>query len=125
MGAGTDANVFMIIFGENGDSGELALKNSETYKDKFERDHTDVFTFKNLLSLGKWQSKLASENNRFSQILGFNVFQSTPLFCCLWRAFNYPTIVGHEMEQTLRVVVQNMIAAQDAYMIFFFFKFVS
>jgi len=54
MGAGTDANVFMIIFGENGDSGELALKNSETYKDKFERNHTDVFTFKNLLSLGKW-----------------------------------------------------------------------
>ena len=53
LGAGTDANVFMIIFGENGDSGELALKNSETYKDKFERDHTDVFTFKNLLSLGK------------------------------------------------------------------------
>lgn len=53
IGAGTDANVFMIIFGENGDSGELALKNSETYKDKFERDHTDVFTFKNLLSLGK------------------------------------------------------------------------
>ena len=53
LGAGTDANVFMVIFGEHGDSGELALKNSETYKDKFERNHTDVFNFKNLLSLGE------------------------------------------------------------------------
>ena len=56
MGAGTDANVFMVMFGENGDSGELALKNSETYRDKFERNHTDVFTFNNLLTLG--ESKL-------------------------------------------------------------------
>ena len=53
MGAGTDANVFLVMFGENGDSGELALKNSETYKDKFERNHTDMFKFKNLLSLGE------------------------------------------------------------------------
>ena len=54
MGAGTDANVFMVIFGENGDSGELALKNSETYKDKFERNHSDIFSFKGLLSLGEF-----------------------------------------------------------------------
>ena len=54
IGAGTDANVFMVIFGENGDSGELALKNSETYKDKFERNHSDIFSFKGLLSLGEF-----------------------------------------------------------------------
>ena len=53
MGSGTDANVFLIIFGEHGDSGEIALKNSETYKDKFERAHTDVFIIKDILSLGK------------------------------------------------------------------------
>ena len=53
MGSGTDANVFLIIFGENGDSGEIPLKNSETYKDKFERGHTDVFVFSDILSLGK------------------------------------------------------------------------
>jgi hypothetical protein len=52
-GAGTDANVFLIIFGEYGDSGEIALKNSETYKDKFERGHTDVFMLSDILSLGK------------------------------------------------------------------------
>lgn len=52
-GGGTDANVFLIIFGENGNSGELALKESSTNKDKFERGHTDVFTF-NMLSLGKF-----------------------------------------------------------------------
>ena len=52
-GSGTDANVFIIMFGEYGDSGEIALKNSETYKDKFERGHTDVFILKDILSLGK------------------------------------------------------------------------
>ena len=47
------------MFGEYGDSGELALKNSETYKDKFERGHTDVFMLKDILSLGKctWLSE--------------------------------------------------------------------
>ena len=52
-GSGTDANVFLIMFGEYGDSGEIELKNSETYKDKFERGHTDVFMLKDILSLGK------------------------------------------------------------------------
>ena len=50
--AGTDANVFLVIFGENGDSGEIALKESVTFKDKFERNHNDVFILSNLLSLG-------------------------------------------------------------------------
>ena len=41
------------MFGEYGDSGEIALKNSATYKDKFEQGHTDVFMLKDILSLGK------------------------------------------------------------------------
>ena len=53
-GSGTDANVFLIIFGEYGDSGEIALRNSVTYKDKFERGHTDVFLLKDMLSLGEF-----------------------------------------------------------------------
>ena len=36
-GAGTDANVFITIFGEYGDSGERPLSKSETHTDKFER----------------------------------------------------------------------------------------
>ena len=52
-GAGTDANVFCIIFGEHGDSGELKLDQSETYVDKFERGHTDVFVLPHLLHLGR------------------------------------------------------------------------
>jgi len=35
--AGTDANVFLTMFGENGDSGERKLLKSETNTDKFER----------------------------------------------------------------------------------------
>lgn len=35
MGAGTDANVYINIYGENGDSGERCLKNSDNIN-KFE-----------------------------------------------------------------------------------------
>ena len=35
--AGTDANVFITLIGENGDSGERPLSVSETHRDKFER----------------------------------------------------------------------------------------
>lgn len=38
-GAGTDANVFLNIIGENGDSGERKLHKSETHMDKFEKNH--------------------------------------------------------------------------------------
>ena len=38
-GAGTDANVFLIVYGDLGDSGEHKLHKSETYTDKFERGH--------------------------------------------------------------------------------------
>ncbi|KAI5280037.1 Lipoxygenase-likey Domain-Containing Protein 1 [Manis pentadactyla] len=51
LGAGTDANVFITIFGENGDSGTLALKQSANWN-KFERNNTDTFNFSNMLSLG-------------------------------------------------------------------------
>ncbi|KAK7099231.1 lipoxygenase homology domain-containing protein 1-like [Littorina saxatilis] len=52
-GAGTDSNVFVVLFGVNGDSGELHLKKSEKHRDPFEKGHVDVFTFKNILSLGE------------------------------------------------------------------------
>ncbi|XP_039606557.1 lipoxygenase homology domain-containing protein 1-like [Polypterus senegalus] len=50
-GAGTDANVFIIVFGENGDTGTIALKESNN-TNKFERDQMDVFRFSDMLSLG-------------------------------------------------------------------------
>ena len=52
-GAGTDANVYVILFGSNGDSGEIHLKKSETNKSPFENNQTDVFTINDLLSLGE------------------------------------------------------------------------
>uniref|UniRef100_A0A3Q2QDK8 Lipoxygenase homology PLAT domains 1 n=1 Tax=Fundulus heteroclitus TaxID=8078 RepID=A0A3Q2QDK8_FUNHE len=50
-GAGTDANVWVIVFGENGDTGTLALKESGN-SNKFERKHVDTFRFPDILSLG-------------------------------------------------------------------------
>lgn len=37
FGCGTDANIFLTLIGDRGDSGERKLVNSETHKDKFER----------------------------------------------------------------------------------------
>ncbi|XP_036382736.1 lipoxygenase homology domain-containing protein 1-like [Megalops cyprinoides] len=51
-GAGTDANVFLILFGENGDTGIMALKASSR-TNKFERKQLDVFRFPDVLSLGE------------------------------------------------------------------------
>uniref|UniRef100_A0A673CI95 Lipoxygenase homology domains 1a n=1 Tax=Sphaeramia orbicularis TaxID=375764 RepID=A0A673CI95_9TELE len=50
-GAGTDANVWIIIFGENGDTGTLALRESSK-SNKFERKQVDTFRFTDILSLG-------------------------------------------------------------------------
>ncbi|KAJ7993944.1 hypothetical protein DPEC_G00259930 [Dallia pectoralis] len=51
-GAGTDANVFLMLFGENGDTGTLALKESVN-RNKFERKLKDTFRFQDILSLGE------------------------------------------------------------------------
>ena len=50
-GAGTDANIWLIVFGEFGDTGTLALKHSNN-NNKFERKTMDTFNFPDKLSLG-------------------------------------------------------------------------
>lgn len=52
LGAGTDANVFLMVFGEYGDTGTLPLKESAN-RNKFERKMKDVFRFPDMLSLGE------------------------------------------------------------------------
>ena len=44
-GAGTDANVFLKLFGGKGESKKLDLKESDK-KNKFEQGQTDQFKFK-------------------------------------------------------------------------------
>jgi hypothetical protein len=41
--AGTDANVFIKIFGSKGDTGKLQLKSADNNKNKFERGRMDNF----------------------------------------------------------------------------------
>lgn len=36
--------MFITIYGEHNDSGELMLEKSETYEDSFESGHVDTFT---------------------------------------------------------------------------------
>ena len=40
---GTDANVYLTLFGERGESDEIHLRESETHRDMFERDHVNKF----------------------------------------------------------------------------------
>lgn len=41
--AGTDANVYVVIYGAKGDTGQLTLRQSASFENKFERGKTDVF----------------------------------------------------------------------------------
>ncbi|TGZ66198.1 hypothetical protein CRM22_005460 [Opisthorchis felineus] len=50
--AGTDANVYLTLYGENGDSGERKLTESQTHRNKFEAGNTDIFHY-DLEDLGK------------------------------------------------------------------------
>jgi lipoxygenase homology domain-containing protein 1 len=50
--AGTDANVFLTIFGQNGDTGERQLSKSETHSNKFERNQVICSS---LLAVTVWQ----------------------------------------------------------------------
>jgi len=43
MGAGTDANVFLIMYGDKGQSGKMKLKNSTTNQNPFEKGKKDTF----------------------------------------------------------------------------------
>ena len=43
--AGTDANVFIKIYGQNTSTDRLLLTKSKTSKNPFEQGKTDVFTF--------------------------------------------------------------------------------
>lgn len=51
-GAGTDANVFVQIFGAKGDTGKLQLRSAENTKNKFERGRTDQFALE-AVDIGK------------------------------------------------------------------------
>lgn len=44
-GAGTDANVFVNVYGEFGDSGEREMRKSD-HMNKFERNQVDTFVVK-------------------------------------------------------------------------------
>ena len=42
-GAGTDADVYIQLFGDQDDTGTVNLKSSKTHKNKFERNQMDEF----------------------------------------------------------------------------------
>jgi hypothetical protein len=61
-GAGTDANVYLFLYGEKGDSGRLELRKSETYRNAFERNRIDVFT-RELMDIGNLKRVVVGHDN--------------------------------------------------------------
>ncbi|MED6242457.1 hypothetical protein ATANTOWER_004969, partial [Ataeniobius toweri] len=62
-GAGTDANVFLTIYGDLGDTGERKLSKSETNTNKFERGSVDKFTIE-AVDLGQvFKIKIRHDNS--------------------------------------------------------------
>ncbi|XP_012498102.1 PREDICTED: lipoxygenase homology domain-containing protein 1 isoform X1 [Propithecus coquereli] len=60
--AGTDANVFITLFGTQDDTGMTLLKSSKTNSDKFERDSIEIFTVE-ALDLGDlWKVRIGHDN---------------------------------------------------------------
>lgn len=43
LGAGTDSNVFIVVYGDKAQTAKIQLKNTETQGDPFEKGKTDIF----------------------------------------------------------------------------------
>ena len=59
-GAGTDANVFITIYGVNGDSGRRQLR--QKFRNLFEREQTDRFLLE-MLDMGELQKVRMDQDN--------------------------------------------------------------
>lgn len=74
VGAGTDAKVHIIIYGENGDTGEQRLAKSAVHRDPFQRKQRDIFKF-HAPDIGPLTKMKVWHDN--SRSLGGSVFKAT------------------------------------------------
>lgn len=81
-GAGTDADVFVNLFGERGDTGERPLSQSKTNRNKFERNQvkciSDFQTHLHDLTLTATQFTLRVLTGCFMLHLPLNPFRPHP-----------------------------------------------
>jgi lipoxygenase homology domain-containing protein 1 len=63
---GTNANVFCVIYGDRGDTGERKLSHSETHSDKFERKQMDRFRIESADLGNIYKMKIRHDNSGFS-----------------------------------------------------------
>nr|CAH8854289.1 unnamed protein product [Trichobilharzia regenti] len=99
--AGTDASVYLTLYGENGDSGERKLVKSLTHRNKFERGQTDVFHL-DIVDLGKINKARIRHDNSgvnpswyLSRIEVFNVTKSKSLYSSQKWANEMHTLVNY------------------------------
>ncbi|KAK5871016.1 hypothetical protein PBY51_003919 [Eleginops maclovinus] len=96
-GAGTDANVYLMVFGEYGDTGTLPLKES-TNRNKFERKMKDVFRFPEMLSLGELSKVRVWHDNKGP--------------CAGWH-LEYIDVKDEAMDQTFRFPCDRWLAKNE------------
>ena len=63
---GTNANVFLTVFGDKGDTGERELARSETHMDKFERKQVDRFQVESADLGNVYKVKIRHDNSGLS-----------------------------------------------------------
>lgn len=63
---GTNANVYLTIFGDKGDTGERELSHSETHRDKFERKQVDRFQVESADLGAVYKVKIRHDNSGIS-----------------------------------------------------------
>ena len=69
--AGTDANVFVVLFGEYGVSDQFQLSDSKTHLNKFERNNVDEFHLPFMPSLGNLYKLRITHDNKCRTILNY------------------------------------------------------
>ena len=65
--AGTDATVFIHIFGEDGDTGKLFLRNSRSNVNKFEQGNTDIF-YLTSANIGKVLAQIKANSTQYLKL---------------------------------------------------------
>ena len=61
--AGTDANVYINILGSKGETGRIKLAKSQTFLNKFERGHVDIFQLETM-DIGDLHQVILEHDNR-------------------------------------------------------------
>ncbi|XP_071822237.1 outer dynein arm-docking complex subunit 4-like isoform X3 [Apostichopus japonicus] len=89
QGSGTNSEVFIILFGENGDSGKLLLTTPVTEGDIFESGNIDRFILKDVKNVGEIKKIKIGHNNK-GAFAGWKLDSVTVKIPSLMKRLHFP-----------------------------------